>query len=408
MDLQQLFAERVGGVQFGKVNKTFKFTLIDNAKKAFLRDYPTVKLIDMGVGEPEERAADQIIERLTKAAADKKNRIYPNNGTLPFKQAAARYLERLCGVHCDPEKEILHCVGTKTALAQIPLAFLNPGDCIISTKPGYPVMPTIAGWLGAHVHAVPLHREHKFLPDLNELESIAKQERPKLLLLNYPNNPTGGIMNAEFCKAAIGLAHKYNFVIVQDAAYADFVFDSVYQSFLSHPGGKECAIELYSLSKSYNMQGYRLGFVVSNATLLSAYAVAKDNTDNGQFIAIQMAGVEALDNGAAQLNANREKYRRRLNHVSQILRDAGLDAESSPGSFYLYVPVPKTFHGLSFESAQSFTDYLINKLGVVSVPWEEAGPHIRLSMTFEVGNEHFANEDEVLSTLGARIKSGKI
>ncbi len=408
INLQKLFAERIGGENYGKVSKVFKFTLIDNAKKAFLRDYPGVKLIDMGVGEPEERAPENVIAALSSAAAVKANRIYPNNGTAPFKEAAARYMKRLVGVECDPTKEIVHCVGTKTALAQIPLAFLNPGDAVIATKPGYPVLPTIASWLGAKVTALPLTRANRFLPDLRELENTVKTERPKLLLLNYPNNPTGGVATESFIRSVIELAHRYNFVVVQDAAYADFVFDGRFRSFLEFPGGRECALELYSLSKSYNMQGYRLGFVVSNPTLLSAFALVKDNVDNGQFIAIQHAGVEALDNGAAFVGENKGKYLRRLTSVAESLTAAGLEATPAAGSFYLYLAVPQSLHGHTFASAQAFTDYLIEKLGVVTVPWEEAGPHVRLSMTFEVGNEHFKDETEVLHTFHSRITTGKL
>lgn len=408
IELQKLFAERIGGTQYGKVSKVFKFTLIDNAKKAFLRDYPGVKLIDMGVGEPEERASDAVVSALSQAAALKANRIYPNNGTAPFKEAAARYMKRLVGVDCNPQTEIVHCVGTKTALAQIPMAFLNPGDSVIATKPGYPVLPTIASWLGAKVTALPLYRKNNFLPDLNDLEDTVKRENPKILLLNYPNNPTGGVATESFIREIIALAHRYNFLVVQDAAYADFQFDGAFRSFLEFPGGRECAIELYSLSKSYNMQGYRLGFVVSNPTLLSAFALVKDNVDNGQFIAIQHAGVEALDNGIDFVAANKAKYLRRISAVCSSLQAAGLEAHPAAGSFYLYIPVPNNFHGRSFETAQSFTDYLIEKLGIVTVPWEEAGPHVRLSMTFEVGNEHFQNEAEVLSTFDKRIRSGQL
>jgi LL-diaminopimelate aminotransferase len=317
-------------------------------------------------------------------------------------------MKRLVGVDCNPQTEIVHCVGTKTALAQIPMAFLNPGDSVIATKPGYPVLPTIASWLGAKVTSLPLYRKNNFLPDLNDLENAVKLEKPKLLLLNYPNNPTGGVATESFIRDVIALAHRYNFLVVQDAAYADFQFDGAFRSFLEFPGGRDCAIELFSLSKSYNMQGYRLGFVVSNPTLLSVFALVKDNIDNGQFIAIQHAGVEALDNGIDFVAANKAKYLRRISAVCRSLQAAGLEANPAAGSFYLYIPVPNKFHGRSFENAQSFTDYLIEKLGIVTVPWEEAGPHVRLSMTFEVGNEHFQNEAEVLSTFDKRITSGQL
>ena len=405
MDYQRLFAERIGGTQYGKVVKTFKFTLIENAKKAFIERRPDVRVIDLGVGEPEEIAPVLVQEALAVAAREKANRIYPNNGTNVFKEAAARYLSRLLGQTFDPRSEILHCIGTKSALAQIPLAFINPGDTVLATVPGYPVLPTMVRWLGGTVLNMPLRKEHKFLPELEAIERAAKEHSPQLLLLNYPNNPTGAVADRNFYERVVGLARRYGFLIVQDAAYADMTYGTRYVSPLQVDGGREVTLELYSLSKSYNMQGYRLGFVASNPTLLSAYALVKDNTDNGQFIAIQHAGAAALDHGTSFLAANGEKYRRRLEKCSEILREAGLAASPSPGTFYLYVPVPRSFQGAQFATAQEFTDFLIAQHGIISVPWDDLGdePHVRFSMTFEVGEPSFASENEVFAELSKRL-----
>lgn len=400
---QKLFAKRIGGQNFGKVAQTFKFTLIDNAKRAFKEAHPEVKVIDMGVGEPEELPADFIIEDLFKEAKEKANRIYPCNGILPFQQAAARYLKRIIGEDFDPATEIMHCVGTKTGLAQIPLAFVDPGDAVITTTPGYPVLPRVAEWLGAGVVPLKLEKKNNYLPSLTELELLVREQKPKLLLLNYPNNPTGAVAPRAFYENVVGLAREYGFLIVQDAAYADFVFEGDYVSPLQVPGGKDVTLELYSLSKSYNMQGYRIGFVVGGAPLIKAFALVKDNTDNGQFIAIQKAGISALDEGAEFLAANRAKYGRRLKEVSSILNAAGIPCQPSPGTFYLYIPVPDQFKGHKFKDAQAFTDFLITNFGMISVPWDEAGPHVRLSMTFEVGNGDFADEQAVFSALRERL-----
>jgi LL-diaminopimelate aminotransferase len=190
---------------------------------------------------------------------------------------------------------------------------------------------------------------------------------------------------------------------VQDAAYADFVFDGKFVSPLHIEGGKEVSLELYSLSKSYNMQGYRLGFVAGGSQLVKAFALVKDNTDNGQFIAIQKAGGYALDRGQEFLSANREKYRRRLERAASILSKAGIEARRSPGTFYLYVDVPGSFRGVRCDSAQAMADLLISRYGLITVPWEEAGPCLRFSMTFEVGNKDFANENEVFEALENRL-----
>ncbi len=403
MDVQKLFADRVGGEKFGKVQQTFKFTLINNAKLDFIAKNPTVKVIDMGVGEPEEIPAQSIIDTLSREAAVKENRIYPCNGILEFCEAGSRYLEKLLGVKLDPKTELMHCIGTKAALTQIPLAFVNPGESVVATVPGYPVLPRVAEWLGAKMISLKLEPQNNYLPDRAEFESVIKQHKPKMVLLNYPNNPTGAVASLEFYKWIVGLAHTHSFVIVQDAAYVDFVFEGSPTSPLQVDGGKEVTLELFSLSKSYNMQGYRIGLVAGGAPLIKAFSLVKDNTDNGQFIAIQRAGIHALEGCGTFLAENREKYRRRLHRVAQILRDAGIEATPSPGTFYLYVAAPKGFRGHSFNSAQAFADFLIAQYGIITVPWEEAGSFIRFSMTFEVGTKDFKNEDEVFSALEARL-----
>jgi LL-diaminopimelate aminotransferase len=403
MDVQNLFAERIGGQKFGKVQQTFKFTLINNAKQEFIQKNPTVKVIDMGVGEPEELPADSIVEALHREALVKENRIYPCNGILEFSQAAARYLDRAFSIALDPRTEIMHCVGTKTALAQIPLAFVNPGDAVLATTPGYPVLPRVAEWLGARLFHLPLFAANNYLPDAQEFEALIRRERPKLVLLNYPNNPTGAVATREFFERVVALAHEYSFVIVQDAAYADYVYQGTFISPLHVAGGKDVTLELYSLSKSYNMQGYRLGFVAGGSPLVKAFGLVKDNTDNGQFIAIQKAGIHALDSCREFLAANREKYGRRLQRVASILSAAGIAARPAPGTFYLYVEVPREFRGQTIETAQQMADLLISRYGIITVPWEEAGSCLRFSMTFEVGTRDFANETEVLDALESRL-----
>jgi LL-diaminopimelate aminotransferase len=403
MDVQKLFAERIGGEQFGKVKQTFKFTLINNAKMEFIAAHPDVKVIDMGVGEPEEVTDPGVTETLFVEAQRKENRIYPCNGIVEFQEAAARYLQRDFNITVDPKTEVMHCVGTKTALAQIPLAFVNPGDKVVATVPGYPVLPCVSRWLGAQMINVPLYSRHNFLPDMSEFEAMVKKERPKLVLLNYPNNPTGGIATREFFTRMVGLAHEYSFLIVQDAAYADFVYDGQFVSPLHIEGGKDVTLELYSLSKSYNMQGFRLGFVAGGAPLVKAFSLVKDNTDNGQFIAIQKAGIHALDNCQEFLASNKEKYRRRLVRVAEILNQAGIKARPSAGTFYLYIDVPESYRGTSFETAQVMADMLISRYGLITVPWDEAGRCLRLSMTFEVGNKDFASENEVFQALESRL-----
>lgn len=401
MDIYRLFAERLGGAHFGRTNQTFKFTLIEDAKRAFKAKNPNIKVIDMGVGEPEERAPEQVIEKLYSEAQLRENRIYSNNGSADFKRAAARYLNRILNLKFDSESEIVHCIGTKSALAVCPLIFVNAGECVITTSPGYPVLPTMVRWLGGECIALPLKAENAFLPELSLLEKVARERHPKLLLLNYPNNPTGGVANLEFYRKVVELAHRYNFIIVQDAAYADFVFQGEFVSPFQVDGGKDVTLELYSLSKSFNMQGFRIGFVASNPLLLKAFALVKDNTDNGQFLAIQKAAAHALDDCESFVEANRTKYEGRLAEVAKILSSAGMPCNPSAGTFYLYVPVPKSFQGQNFETAESFCSYLVSKHGIITVPWDEVSPSVRLSMTFELTD--FSSEQEVFSALKERL-----
>lgn len=403
MDVQKLFAHRIGGDQFGKVKKVFKFTLINNAKQAFMEKNPDVKVIDMGVGEPEELPSSGIMTALDDAARIKANRIYPCNGILEFQEAAARYLKRDFGIEVDPRTEVMHCIGAKTALAQIPFAFVNPGDVVLATTPGYPVLPQAAEWLGAEVISLPLEARHGFLPDVEELEQTIKTKKPKILLLNYPNNPTGAVATRAFFERVIALAHQHQFVIVQDAAYADYVYDGEFISPLHLDGGKDVTLELYSLSKGFNMQGYRIGFVAGGAPLMQAFSHVKDNTDNGQFIAIQRAAIQALDSEKAFLNDNRDKYLRRMQRVSAILNQAGIEVEPSPSTFYLYVKVPSEYRGVQLRNAQDMADMLISRYGLVTVPWDNAGAYLRFSMTFEVGNDDFISEDSVLEALSDRL-----
>lgn len=403
MNVQSLFAQRIGGENFGRVQQTFKFTMVNDAKKAFISKNPAAKVIDMGVGEPEEVPSRDIIERLYQEALVKENRIYPCNGTLEFCEAAARYLQRSFSIELDPKTELMHCIGAKAALAQIPLAFVDPGDSIIATTPAYSVLQRVVEWLGGTVHNLPLEPRNNFLPDLDLLEEVVKRHRPKMLLLNYPNNPTGGVATREFYQRVVDLAHKHTFVLVQDAAHADYVFHGEFQSPLQVPGGKDVTLEIYSLSKGYNMQGYRLGFVGGASSLVKAFALVKDNTDNGQFIAIQKVGIYALDHCQKFLESNRVKYAKRMDRVVSILCKAGISSHHAGGTFFLYVEVPKVFKGLTIESAQQMATLLIDRYGIVTVPWDEAGAFLRLSMTFEVGNKDFDSEEEVFEALESRL-----
>ena len=380
--LQKLFAERIGGEKFGKDTTIYKFEKIKRAKAAAKKAKPGVELIDMGVGEPDDKAFPEVIEALAQEAAKIENRFYSDNGCQEFKDAAAKYMQELYGVAIDPVNEIVHSIGSKSALSLLPSCFINPGDITVMTVPGYPVLGTWTKYLGGEVVNLPLLKENGFLPDLDSL-TADQRKRCKLIYLNYPNNPTGASATPEFYDKAIAFAKENNILLVVDAPYAPLNFKGKPLSILSRPNGKEVAVELHSMSKGFNMTGWRLGWVCGNADAVKAFATVKDNADSGQFLAIQKAAAKALANQAKITPLICEKYRRRLQALVDTLRDLGFDAHTPEGSFYLYVAIPKGVKGgQTFANAEEFSQWMIMEKLISTVPWDDVGHFVRFSATF--------------------------
>ena len=404
--LQENFAERVGGNRFGKDTTIYKFEKIKRAKRAAQTAHPDVKLIDMGVGEPDDAAFPEVIEALATEARLWENRTYTDNGIGDFTEAAANYMKELYGVEIDHAKEIVHALGSKSALSLLPACFINPGDITIMTVPGYPVMGTWTKYFQGEVVNLPLLAENNFLPDL---ESLTEDQckRAKLLYLNYPNNPTGASATEEFFAKAIDFARKNNILIVSDAAYAPLNFSGKPLSILSLPGGKDVAIELHSMSKGFNMTGWRLSWVCGNELAIKVFASVKDNADSGQFAAIQKAAVAALQNQSHITPMICEKYERRLKSMTETLQKIGFPAEMPKGSFYLYVKAPKGIEGgESFASGEDFSQWLIREKLISSVPWDDAGNYVRFSATF-VARSGEEEEKEVLNEFAKRLSDVK-
>ncbi|MBR4223024.1 MAG: LL-diaminopimelate aminotransferase [Victivallales bacterium] len=380
--LQKMFAERIGGEKFGKDTTIYKFEKIKRAKAAAKKAKPGVELIDMGVGEPDDKAFPEVIEALAQEAAKIENRFYSDNGCQEFKDAAAKYMQELYGVTIDPVNEIVHSIGSKSALSLLPTCFINPGDITVMTVPGYPVLGTWTKYLGGEVVNLPLLKENGFLPDLDSL-TADQRKRCKLIYLNYPNNPTGASATPEFYDKAIAFAKENNILLVVDAPYAPLNFKGKPLSILSRPNGKEVAVELHSMSKGFNMTGWRLGWVCGNADAVKAFATVKDNADSGQFLAIQKAAAKALANQAKITPLICEKYRRRLQALVDTLRELGFDAHTPEGSFYLYVAIPKGVKGgQSFANAEEFSQWMIMEKLISTVPWDDVGHFVRFSATF--------------------------
>jgi len=381
--IQRLFAERLGGALFGKEQKIYKFEKIKRAKRAALAAHPGGELIDFGVGEPDEMAFANIVQVLQREAEKPQNRGYTDNGIQEFKDAAALYMQKVYNVsNINPETEILHGIGSKPVLAMFPAIFINPGDITLTTVPGYPIMATHTRWYGGEVVNLPLLEQNQFFPDFDTLSSDVKR-RAKLLYLNYPNNPTGAGATKSFFEKVVKFAKENNIVVVHDAAYAALSYGAKPFSFLSVEGAKDVGVEIHSLSKAFNMTGWRLGFAAGNERAIAGYGTVKDNYDSGQFKAIQMAGVFAL--GHPEITKEiAAKYERRLQIMVSVLAEFGFHAKMPAGTFYLYVKMPKGIkNGKRFTCAEEFSEFLIAEKLISTVPWDDAGAYIRFSATFE-------------------------
>ena len=400
-------AERLGGQNFGKSTQIYKFELIKRAKTAARKEHPELSLIDMGVGEPDWPADALVVRTLSQESGKPENRWYADNGILEFQEAAARYLHQVYGIAgLNPAEHIIHGIGSKPILALLPICLINPGDILLTTIPGYPVSATYTKYLGGEVYNLPLLESNSFLPDLESIpQSILKKS--KALYLNYPNNPTGATATPEFFSHVVDFAHRHGVAVIHDAAYSALTYDG-YQplSFLSVDGALEVGIEVHSLSKAFNMTGWRIGFVCGNPKAVKAYATVKDNTDSGQFRAIQKAAITALTN-LSITDKTIEKYSRRFDALVKALCDLGFHAKKPKGSFYCYVQAPKgTERGDTFTTASEFADFLIRKALISAVPWDDAGRYIRFSVTFEA--DSLEKEIEVIEEMKKRMKQLKL
>lgn len=404
--IQEMFAERIGGSRFGMSDVIYKFEKIKRSKREAAKLHPDMELIDLGVGQPDYMADGEIIRVLSEESAKWENRGYADNGIDEFKKAAAKYMDQVFGVKdIDYETETLHMIGSKAGLTILPQAFINPGDVTLITVPGYPVMGTITEWLGGEKYELPLKEEHDFYPDLDAIpENICK--RAKLIYVNYPNNPTGQAATREFFENLVAFAKKNHIIIVQDAAYAAICLDGQKPlSILSIDGAKDIAVEIHSLSKSYNMTGWRLGFAVGNAKIIAALATVKDNFDAGQFKPIQLAGSYALAHPELTEQMN-TVYKRRQKLLCELLAEKGFCVTPSRGTFYLYVKAPTGMaDGTTFATAEDFSQYMIREKMISVVPWDDAGHYVRFSLTFHAPTAEI--EKEIMDEVRARLTDCK-
>lgn len=339
----------------------YLFAAIDEMKqKAIARG---VDIINLGIGDPDLPTPKPIIDALNRAAADPKNHQYPSyEGLLSFRKAVSDWYRRRFNVTLDPASEVLTLIGSKEGIGHIPLAFVDRGDVVLVPSPGYPVYPVATSFAGGKVHLMPLTKKTGFLPDLKAIPaSVAKNA--KLMFLNSPNNPTSVVMSRDYFKQVVAFAQKYKIIVCHDAAYSEIFYDGRRPaSFLEVDGAKEVGIEFHSLSKTYNMTGWRIGFAVGNKQVLNGLLKIKSNLDSGCFQAVQEAGIAALKLDESITDGMRKIYQERRDVLVPGLKQLGLEVDTPPAAFYVWVKVPK-----GYKSA-SFTAHLLDKAGIVTTP----------------------------------------
>ena len=402
---QELFAERIGGASYGKGTEIYKFEKIKRAKRKALAEHPDRPLIDFGIGENDSMAPESVRRRMAEEINKPENRGYMDNGNANFREAAARFMRRNFDVELDPETQVNHSIGSKPALAMLPACFIDPGDITLMTVPGYPVAGTHTRYYGGSVFRLPLLPENDFFPDFSKVSDDVWTQT-KLLVLNYPNSPTGKTATREFYERVIALAREHKFVVVQDAAHSLLSYDQPPSSFLSVPGAMEVGVEVHSLSKGFDMIGWRIGWVCGHERIVRAFADVKDNSDSGQFGAIQNAAAAALDDDSIHART-RTKYRRRLEKLVATLRSCGFECRMPGGTYFLYTRAPSGLaDGTNFENAEAASQYLITQHSIVTVPWDDAGPFLRFSVTYEGASE--SDEDALMRSAAERLTRCKL
>jgi LL-diaminopimelate aminotransferase len=401
---QHLFADRIGGASYGKGSEIYKFEKIKRAKRKALAEHPERKLLDFGIGENDDMADLAIRDSLSHEVSKVENRGYADNGIQKYKDAAAEFMARQFGVKLDAASEICHCIGSKPAYAMLPACFINPGDITLMTVPGYPVAGTWTRYLGGEVYRLPLREENGFFPDLDGIPAEIK-ERAKLLVINYPNSPTGAVATREFYRRVIAFARAHQIIVVQDAAHILLSYQGEPLSFLQVEGAKEVGVEVHSMSKGFNMIGWRLGFVCGHPKIVQAYADVKDNSDSGQFMAIQHAAALALRTPEIPLQV-RAKYQRRLSKLVAALQEVGFHCAMPGGTYFLYTKAPVAAGDRSFANAEAASQYLIHEQSVCCVPWDDAGAFLRFSVTYLAKDE--AEENQLMTETVARLKGMKL
>jgi len=367
-----------------RLNRIPPYLFAELERKIAAKKAQGIDVISLGIGDPDRPSYPPVVEALQAAGADPGTHQYPSNrGRAEFREAFAAFYRRRFDVELDPEREVIPAIGAKECIFNLNLAFLDPDDIALAADPGYPVYTAGPVLAGAEAVRLPLVPELGFVPDLDAIDP-ADARRAKLLYLNYPNNPTGAIVPDGFFERVVEFAQRAEILVVHDNAYSETTYDGYRApSFLATPGAREVGVEVFSLSKGYNMTGWRCAAIVGNADALAAYWQLKSNVDSGLFDAVQLAGVAALapevDEHTARQN---EIYRRRRDVVCDELRRIGVDVAPPKATIYVWAPIPE-----GFESSAAFCEHVLEEAAVVVSPGGAYGPSgegfFRISLTAE-------------------------
>ncbi|MEN8262996.1 MAG: LL-diaminopimelate aminotransferase [Nitrospirota bacterium] len=359
----------------------YLFATIDKMKEKALSK--GVDLIDLSIGDPDTPTPKHIVEAMRKAVQNPAHHQYPSYaGMLSFRQAVADWYKKRFNVSLNPKTEIVSLIGSKEGIGHMPLAFVNPGDYVLMSSPGYPVYPVATLFAEGKSHEMPLLEKNNYLPDLKAIpKDVIK--KAKLMFINYPNNPTAACADKAFYRGIIKFAGDNNILICHDAAYSEIYYDNEKPlSFLQIHGAKNVGIEFHSLSKTYNMTGWRIGFAAGNKDAVAGLGKIKTNIDSGIFQAIQEAGIEALKTDDKILKKIRDMYRERRDTLYTGLKKLGLEADKPKAAFYLWVKCPKGY------TSMDFTTHLLNKSGILTTPGNGFGApgegYVRFALTVPV------------------------
>ena len=365
-----------------RVEKIPPYLFVEISRKIAQKRREGIEVISFGIGDPDLETPEPVIQKLRETSGDLPNHRYPESEGLPeFRKATADWYQRRFGVSLDPESEVLSLIGAKEGIGHAALCFIEPGDIALVPDPGYPVYSVGTWFAGGECHWMPLREENGWLPDLGEIpEGVAR--RAKVIWLNYPNNPTGAIADLDYFKQVVEFAKDYDLAVMHDACYTDVTFDGYrHPSFLETPGAMDVAMEFHSLSKTYNMTGWRLGMAVGNADMINALLIVKSNLDSGVPQAIQQMGIEALETSDSWIDERNSIYQRRRDKVLSTLAEIGLEVDPPKASLYVWARVPEGF------TSGALAEALLEECNVVVTPGASYGDsgegYVRFSLTIQ-------------------------